>query len=148
MSAILVKIKTCHLHQFTEKTFLFYHRRIAPRQMEIPFWCRTVVLWMKREFLFSHHRTHCNFWQIQNIGMLMIHSGSARKFSSNCILYMVSVTEEFFFGVSHFCQIKTKRLIIDYLNSYSNSWIILVTALMTYWLISKGVQSINFKIEI
>ena len=35
--------------------------------MEIPFWCMTAVLDMKREFLFSHHRTHCSFWQIQNI---------------------------------------------------------------------------------
>ena len=39
-----------------------------------------VVLEMKREFLFSHHRTHCSFWQIQNIGMLMVHSGSVLKF--------------------------------------------------------------------
>ena len=121
MSAILVKIKTIHLYQLTEKTFLIYHRRIVPRQMEIPCCCRTVVLYMKGKFLFSHHRTHCSFWQIQNIGMLMVHSGSVRKFSSDCILYMVSVTEEFFFGVSHFCQIKTKTLAIDYLNSYSNS---------------------------
>ena len=46
---------------------------------------------------------------------------SVRKFSSNCVLYMVSVTEEFFFASSHFCQIKTKTLTIDYLNSYFNS---------------------------
>ena len=39
----------------------------------------------------------------------------------NCILYMVSVTEEFFPKCSHFCQIKTKALTIDYLNSYSNA---------------------------
>ena len=46
---------------------------------------------------------------------------SVRKFSSNCVLYMVSVTEECFFASSHFCQIKTKTLTTDYLNSYFNS---------------------------
>ena len=86
------------------------HRRIVPRQMEIPFWCMIAVLEMKREFLFSYHRKQRSFWQIQNIGMLMVHSGSVRRFSSNCILYMVSVTEEFFLVSSHFCQIKTKHL--------------------------------------
>ena len=75
MSAILVKKETCHLHQLTEKTFLICHRRIVPRQMEIHFWCMTTVLEMERKFLFSHYRTHCSFWQIQNIGMLMVHSG-------------------------------------------------------------------------
>ena len=39
----------------------------------------------------------------------------------HCIIYMVSVTEEFFLVSSHFCQIKTKALTVDYLNSYSNS---------------------------
>ena len=121
MSAILVKIKTIHLYQLTEKTFLIYHRRIVPRQMEIPFCCRTVVLYMKGKFLFSHHRTHCSFWQIQNIGMLMVHSKPVWKFFSNCILYMVSVTEEFFLACSHFCQMKTKTLTIDYFNSNSIS---------------------------
>ena len=37
------------------------------------------------------------------------------------ILYMVSVTEEFFLVCSHYCQIKTKTLTIDNLNSSSNS---------------------------
>ena len=76
---------------------------------------------MKREFLFLHHRTHCSFWQIHSIGMLMVHSVSVRKFSSNCMRYMVGMTEQFFLVCSYFCQIKTKTLTINYLNSYSNS---------------------------
>ena len=113
MSTILVKTETCHSHQLTEKTFLICYRRIVPRQMEIPFWCMIAVLEMKREFLFSHRRTHCSFWQIRNIGKLMVHSESVQIFSSNCILYMVSVTEEFFLVCSHFWQIKTKIFTID-----------------------------------
>ena len=63
--------------------------------MEIPFWCVIAVSEMKREFSFLYHRTHCSFWQIPNIGMLMVCSRSVRKFPSNFI-YMVSVTEEFY----------------------------------------------------
>ena len=31
--------------------------------MEIPFFCMIGVSEMKKEFSFSHHRTHCSFWE-------------------------------------------------------------------------------------
>lgn len=71
--------------------------------------------------VWDEERTHCSFWQIPNIGILMVCSRYLWKFSSNCILNMVNVTKEFFRLCSHFCQIKMKTLAIDYFNSYSNS---------------------------
>ena len=40
----------------------------------------------------------------------MVHSWSVREFSSNCILNMVSMTEEFFLACPHFCQVKAKTI--------------------------------------
>ena len=101
----------------SHRRFLISHMHIVTWKMEI-FWCVRAVSEMKKEFSFLHHRTRFSY--IPNIRMLMVHSRPVRKFSSNCIIHMVSVTEESFCVRSHFCQIKTRALTIEYLNSYFN----------------------------
>ena len=74
----------------------------------------------ERIFIFASQDA-LQFLADPEFGMLIVHSGSVRKFCSNCILYMVSVAKEIFLVCFHFCQIKTKALTINYFNSYSNS---------------------------
>ena len=97
-----------------------------PRKMEIRFWCMI----MKKD-VFTSQDVFTLHQLFASQDTLQFFADSEHWYADGTFkvcpeiffqLYsMVSVTEEFFRVCSYFCQIKTKTLTIDYLNSYSNS---------------------------
>ena len=133
VAASLSSLETLHInvrHSRQDKnmlpTLMICHRHIVPRKMEIRFWC---MIMKKDVFRSQDVFTLHQLFESQNT--LQFFADSEHWYADGTFkvcpeiffqLYsMVSVTEEFFRVCSYFCQIKTKTLTIDYLNSYSNS---------------------------